>query len=307
MHTQQEINLAILFADVSGSTQLYEQLGDFKAQETVAQCIDLMTAATARHRGTLVKTIGDEVMSTFRSADAALAAAIEMQEAISGRLIVEGRQLKIRVGCHFGGVIIEDRDVFGDAVNLASRVANQAKAGQILTTGETVARLSNNRRGECRQIDRVAVRGKSRPVDLYEVVWQSEELTVLHGRPWATAARPSGMCLVLSWDVYSFTLDEDQPALTVGRATQNDIVVNDEMVSRLHARLDYRNGRFILTDQSANGTFIVTCAGDETYVHRDNYVLSGSGLLGLGQPPEKGSIVTLQYRALTSSASQREE
>ena len=287
---------AILFADVSGSTQLYDTLGDLRAREIVAHCVALMKEATQRHGGTLVKTIGDEVMTTFPTADAAAAAASAMQEAITGQLVVEGRQLAIRVGFHFGPILVEDADIFGDAVNLASRMANQAKAGQILTTGTTAERMSKSWQASLRQIDRTDVKGKRDQIDVFEVVWQAEDVTLIRQRPWANAPRGSGGHLMLSAGSQRIEVGDSRPALTMGRAEQNDLVIKSDVASRLHARLEYRNGRFILTDQSANGTFIVPDRGQSAYAHRDSIVLVGGGMLGLGQSPLPDSPLTVRYK-----------
>jgi adenylate cyclase len=85
-----EFSVAVLFADVVGSTELYEVLGDLKARETVGQCIDVMRRATESYNGRVVKTIGDEVMATFPTADGAMNAARDMQVAISKGEVVSG-------------------------------------------------------------------------------------------------------------------------------------------------------------------------------------------------------------------------
>ena len=94
-----DIELAILFADVVGSTRLYELMGDLRAREMVAICIDVMRSATEQHQGSVIKTMGDEVMSTFPSADLALNAAAQMQQQISAhaQLKVEGQAVAIEV------------------------------------------------------------------------------------------------------------------------------------------------------------------------------------------------------------------
>src|SRR5690606_22891422 len=136
-----ETPLAILFADICGSTKLYDTLGDAKARDTVARGIAVMTDATTRNRGRVIKTIGDEVMSTFKTAAGATEAAAEMQDDMKA-VMVDGVPIFIRVGYHFGPALIEGADVFGDAVNVAARMAGQAKAAQILTTAGTVKHLS---------------------------------------------------------------------------------------------------------------------------------------------------------------------
>ena len=174
-----DIELAILFADVVGSTRLYDLMGDVRARDMVAICIDVMRSATEQRQGTVIKTMGDEVMATFPSADAALNAAAQMQQQISthAQLKVDGQPVAIRIGCHFGPVMLENRDVFGAAVHTANRMTSQAKAGQIVTTAATVDKLSPEWRASCRQIDIATIKGQGNEVALYEVLWQTEDVT----------------------------------------------------------------------------------------------------------------------------------
>ncbi len=288
-----EAQLAVLFADVSGSTALYDTLGDVRARSIVARCIAVMTEATHHHGGTLVKTIGDEVMTTFPNATAAAEAACEMQEAITGQMVVEGRPLAIRVGFHFGDTLLEDADVFGDAVNLAARMTSQAKSGQTLTTGATVEQLDTAWRKLCRQIDLTQVRGKRVEIAIHEVLWQTEDATIMRA-PWATQHH-AGERLVLTAGATRLELGEGHPSLTIGRAQQNDLVVQQPLVSRLHARIEFRNGRFVLTDLSANGTYVVADDDGSNYVHRDSFVLLGGGKLGLGEAVSPASLAVVRY------------
>ena len=174
-----DVEVAILFADVVGSTQLYEQLGDIKARQMVARCLDIMREATEANQGTVIKTMGDEVMSTFPTADDAMNAAKRMQERISADAELEhdNGRVAIRIGCHFGPVVQEHRDIFGSAVHTANRMTSQAKARQIITTLSTVQKLSPEWQGATRQIDIATVRGKADEVVLFEVIWQPEEIT----------------------------------------------------------------------------------------------------------------------------------
>ena len=232
-------------------------------------------------------------MTIFPNATAAAEAACDMQDAITGQMVVEGRPLAIRVGFHFGHTLLEDADVFGDAVNLAARMASQAKSGQTLTTGATVEQLDATRRKLCRQIDLAQVRGKREEIAIYEVQWQAEDATIMRA-PWATQHR-DGARLVLTAGGTRLELGEGHPSMTIGRAEQNDLVIHHPVVSRLHARIEYRNGRFVLTDLSANGTFVVADDDGSSYVHRDTTVLAGAGILGLGEAVSPDSLVTVRY------------
>src|SRR4029079_2744230 len=103
--------LAVLFADIAGSTRLYETLGDERALATVGRSVAGMGAACRSCDGRVVKTIGDEVMSVFATADGAAQAAIAMQANVALDASAPTR-IAIRVGFHFGPAIERDGDVF---------------------------------------------------------------------------------------------------------------------------------------------------------------------------------------------------
>ncbi|HEV3183121.1 MAG TPA: adenylate/guanylate cyclase domain-containing protein [Steroidobacteraceae bacterium] len=292
-----DIELAILFADVVGSTRLYDIMGDVRARDMVAICIEVMRNATEQRQGTVIKTMGDEVMATFPSADAALNAAAQMQQQISthAQLKIEGQPVAIRIGCHFGPVMLENRDVFGAAVHTANRMTSQAKAGQIVTTAAMVERLSPEWRAACRQIDIATLKGQGNEVALYEVLWQIEDVTSMVPGI-ATEARPVRvMRLRLRCDDRELLLDERHSSITIGRAEDNDVVVKGNLISRLHARIEINRNKFVLIDQSTNGTFVQSSDGEESFVRRDSLQIRGQGMIGLGRLPEHGSPQTIRF------------
>jgi len=292
-----ETKLTILFADVCGSTKLYETMGDTIARETVAKCVTIMDEETKRQSGRVVKTIGDEVMSVFEDPTSAADAASGMQERISAGLVVQGKNISIRVGFHFGPVIVEtDGDVYGDAVNTAARMAGQAKPGQTLTTAATMEKLSDVWQASTRQIDRAAVKGKKDEIDMIELLWQREDVTRM-----STSFKPTGDAakkakLTLRYRDQSVEVNELHSAVVMGRADENDLVVKNTLISRMHARIELRKGNFVLVDQSINGTYVRTSSGEELFVRRDNYPIKGSGIIGLGQrlAPESPDAISFQ-------------
>lgn len=290
-----EKQVAILFADVCGSTRLYETIGDVKARETIARCISIMTEATERNRGTLIKTIGDEVMVTFNSVDDAAQAASEMQENITDGLVVDGRAIAIRVGFHFGPALLDKGDVFGDAVNVAARMAGQAKAGQVLTTSATVEHLGPLWEDAVRQIDRAVVKGKKDEIDLFELMWQREDVTRMATVSWGSSPTVQKVKLVLEYQGHAIEVSEDRPTVVMGRADQNDLIVKHNLISRMHARVEYRKGNFILTDQSINGTYVTSADGEENFIRRDNVPIRGKGVIGLGQALDAGSPDAIRF------------
>ncbi|MEO8443616.1 MAG: adenylate/guanylate cyclase domain-containing protein [Gammaproteobacteria bacterium] len=295
-----EKKLAILFADVVGSTHLYEVLGDDRARETVQQCLGVMKQATEHFGGAVIKTMGDEIMATFPSADDALNAANQMQQRITNtiRIATDNSHVSIRIGCHFGAVVAEDRDIFGAAVHTANRMTSQAKAGQILTTSALVEQLTPQWKGLVRQIDVATPKGQSDEVAVFEVLWQPDEATNMLPSI-DPAVRPSSPAVSLHLRFRGEELvvgQNGKVTITMGRADENDVVIKGNLISRVHARIDLARSRFVLVDESTNGTFIQQDAGEEIYVRRDSTVLTGTGVISMGRVAARGTPLAIEYR-----------
>ena len=292
-----DVELAVLFADVVGSTRLYERMGDQRARDMVSMCIEVMRGATAQFGGTVIKTMGDEVMATFPSADEALNAAAQMQKQIGAhaQLRIDGLPVAIRVGCHFGAVVLEHHDVFGATVHTANRMTSQAKAGQIITTEAMVAQLNGQWRSACRLIDSAPIKGQRNEVPLYEVLWQAEDVTSMVRTVGLGSDRAYCTRLRLWWLDQELLIDEQRPILTIGRADENDLVIKGSLVSRLHARIEFARHKFTLIDHSTNGTFVREASGEESFVRRDSLQLKGGGLISLGRIPEPETAQTIRF------------
>jgi adenylate cyclase len=296
-----DIELAILFADVVGSTRIYEVMGDLRARDMVLTCVEIMRSATEQNHGTVIKTIGDEIMATFPTANDALNAASRMQHDIRthAELKVEGQPIAIRIGGHFGPVVLENRDIFGAAVHTANRMTSQAKAGQIMVTSAIVERLAPEWQSAVRQIDVATLKGKTSEDELYEVLWQKEDATsMLPAIALGAAARDKKQHprrLRIRFQGQEILLDEARTSITIGRAEENDVVIKGNLISRLHAKIELNRSKFLLVDQSTNGTFVTTREGEEAFVRRDTMQLKGEGMIGFGRVPENGSSLTIKY------------
>jgi adenylate cyclase len=294
-----EKELAIVFADVVGSTELYESLGDEDARETVQRCVDCMKECTLEFGGDVIKTMGDEVMSTFPTSDEAINAASQMQQRISNGSFSGKKDIKvsIRIGCHFGQVVLEERDIFGAAVATANRMTSQAKAGQIVTTENLVTQLNSDLKSQVRQIGVATLRGQTGEVALFEVLWQPEDATsMLPNIEWGKAAAKGPGKLSLKFQGQRLELSADGiQSITLGRADENDVTVRGNLISRVHARIKLNKSNFLIIDESTNGTFVQTEGGDEIYVRRDSAQLTGKGLIGLGRVAAKGTPLAVEY------------
>ncbi len=287
--------LAVLFADVAGSTKLYETLGDAEALETIGRCLDIMKVVCLEHGGRVVKTIGDEAMVVFPLPANAAYAAIAMQNQISALRTSKGAPLAIHAGFHFGPVIDDGGDVFGDSVNVAARLTSLAKAGQTLVSGETVQVLSPSLRARTRDQDAHTVRGKQDDVATFELIWQEseEELTAVSTRP---AIKPIG--LKLTHGARELDLNQNSAPVTLGRDAQNDLVIMDRKASRLHARIERRRDKFVIVDVSSNGTFCTVNDEPEIMLRREELILRGSGRISFGHSHTEDSTEEVVYLCL---------
>ena len=273
--------LGVLFADVAGSTKIYETLGDALAKRLIDECLDLLRAQVTRHGGRVVKTIGDELMCVLPDADKACLAATDMQLRVAELKEQGGVRRAIRVGFQVGPVIEDGHDVFGDTVNVAARMASVAKAGQIMTTAASIAQLAPLLRNNSRRIAALAVKGKGDALEVCEVLWQSgEELTMATPSVINPPQRP--LRVLVHYGSQQWVLEEVQPQIMVGRDPGCTISVQDRMASRQHAKLELRQGKPYLQDQSTNGSHVQFDGEDELVLRREEIMLRGAGRLALG-------------------------
>lgn len=294
--TNAEQDRAVLFADISGSTRLYEILGDARALATINGCLDILQNLTREHRGRVVKTIGDEIMAIFPDADTAVQTACEMQLAVTNMPPVDKIHVAIRIGFHCGPVIEskEDGDVFGDTVNTAARMANIAKGGQIITSAMSVNKLPRVMRASARSLDALTVKGKAEDIEVFEIIWQeSSEMTMMSGRTQSLPAVQAALRLVHGGDEY--ILDTERPFVVVGRDTQADIVIQDRMASRAHAKIERRRDKFVFIDQSTNGSYITINGENEIQLRREELLLRGSGRISFGHSYSKNPDEILEF------------
>jgi adenylate cyclase len=286
--------MAVMFADIAGSTSLYERLGDRAALAHISISLERLADATRKVGGRVVKTIGDEVMCVFSSAGDAVRAATDMQLAQS--TAQDG--LGLRVGFHCGEVIQRDGDVFGDSVNVAARVASLANAGQILLTADTLQQLPPYLRSGARAIGPVGVRGKELPLALCEIIWQwADDMTMMapvQGRDDA----PAGRRLVVEYRGRQHDWSESDGALRFGRDAANDIVVDHPRASRLHGRIEIRQSGFVVVDLSSNGTYVQQESGGEIVLRREEVLIQGVGEIGPGDRVPALSGATIRFRCL---------
>ena len=255
----------MLFAELTGGIKL-------------AECSRSLHDATRAAGGEVVKKLGDGLMATFPTPDAAAACATQMHSAVALLAPPGEAGCALRIGFHAGPVIRRDGDVFGDTVNIAARLAQHAARGQILTSRATARLLSPALRNAARALYSVEVKGKSDKVELWEVLWQqSPDITDLSQHESAAPMR-------LRVRHRGVDIDPSEDGLDIGRDPGGHIVIDDEHVSRRHCSIRQRHGKFVVQDHSANGTYVTLEGEGEIALHREDYVLRGHGWISFGRP-----------------------
>ena len=290
----------VLFADLSGSTRLYEAAGDDKALEVIRRCIDTLCRAAEAAGGRIIKTIGDEVMALFATPDQAADAATRMHSAMEALPKVGGQKLTVRIGFHAGPVIQRENDVFGDTVNLAARLTEQATKEQVLTTADTVSLLSPVFKNTTRRLYDITIRGKMEDIGLCELLWRSSpDITQLPVGPFAF--RSSNVRLRLVYRGKELVLKRRVESITLGRDPTCTFVIADPMSSRHHCIIERRQDKFVLADHSSNGTYVTSESdGTETVLRREELALRGHGWLSFGHCRAESEDV-LEYWCITDT------
>lgn len=292
MHSQP---LTVLFADLAGSTRLYQTQGDVEAHLKVSDSLQCMKSVIERHDGKLLRTVGDAALASFERTDAAYLAAVDIQR--EHALL----DLSVRVGFHHGPVIPDAGDVYGNAVNLAARVASFAEAREICTTEDAVAQMSLRHRSQAHYLDRVEFKGMSDPMAVYRVQWEVDSgETAIINAPSPTKRYQTSLVLDLLIGANRIRVDSNNPKVSFGRSINNDVVIDTDTASRKHATVELVRGRYLLHDSSTNGTYLIRGGFSSEFIRRESASLDSFGSIGLGFKPSAYSRHVIEYRVVSN-------
>ena len=297
----------VLFADLRGSTSLYETLGNAEATSVVTHTVTTVARAVPACGGQVIKTLGDGLMAVFDDSAQGMLAAQQMHEDLE-QLVTRGRErgasaglrgLRLQVALARGEIVEMAGDCFGDAVNVAARLLDHAGDNETLITGEVMRGLPIAAQKRFRSLDWMHLRGRAEPVQVH----------VLGGRRGTdTAATQFGLvapsiepeAVRLLWLDVNEVYDGEHMPVVLGRSPQAHFRVDDSRVSRSHARLDWHGGLFQITDLSYNGTYVRFANAEEVVsLRRGSCTLHGSGVIGLGGSPIDPMAPTVRFEILS--------
>lgn len=282
----------VVFADLVGSTSMFERLGDETASRFVTQLVGALSQVFEQHSGRVVKLLGDGLFVVFPQEGDALAACISIQKRFLDKPIRaggSGAPVQMQMGIESGEVVEIDGDCFGDTVNSAARLADLAGAAQILTTQNVWSALTPLQRASLRSLGPMHLRGRAEASHVYRVEWQTgrDEDATMMGRSMASSA-PQVLSLVAGEQ--SVQIDARSLAISIGRGAGASLALNDPRVSRMHATLEWRGGQFVLSDASSYGTWVYFGNQSEAVVlRRTECYLVGSGQISAGCERQEGS------------------
>ena len=287
----------IMFADFVGSTALYDTVGDLDARRLTSAVLARMAELIGAKNGRVAAELGDELMCFFAQPADAAAAACDMHARIGDEFSMPttGNRVQLRIGLHYGLVHGHKDDLMSETAKIAHWAARNAKPDQTLATLSVIDALPRIFRAVSRYVDDETWNFVSfEHVALYEIIWDVETITaaaVEQATP--TLQRYGSVVFTLGGDRVS--LSAERPVISVGRGTQNDLSVQQDLVSRQHFTAQFSRGRCTITDKSTNGTSVIPDHGARQVVRRDTYPLHGSGMIVLGEPEQPTPATAIRY------------
>jgi len=311
----------VLFADLRGSTSMYETLGNAEATTVVTRSVAMIARVVEEHGGQVIKTLGDGLMAIFPEPSSAVQASDDMHDSLAriglplpgsaagaGEFRAPPTSLKLQVGMAHGEVVEMSGDVFGDAVNVAARPLDHAGDNETLATASVVDGLEDWERSRFRSLDRMQLRGRVEPVHVHllEPVRRfGDTAATAFGDMAPASIDPEGIRLI--WlDLNRIYSGTSLPVI-LGRSPQATYIIDDNRVSRSHARIDWHGGTFQLTDLSYNGTYVRFDNDPEIIsLRRGACTLHGAGVIGLGTPPSEPVSPCVRFEVMKFADTQRQ-
>jgi adenylate cyclase len=275
---------SVMIADICGSTALYEQVGDVLAHKIIEKAFDSMVREIPAYQGTLINMVGDEILSIYPDAELALNCAAAMQNAVKNASFKNNKTLQVRIGVHYGDVILENGGAFGDTVNVTSRVAAIAWANQITTTEAVVSQLPAYLKEKTNKFMNADLKGKLNTYDIFLMNWEQNDATnTFFNNSLFSRTAPTTGKLSIFYKDQCITIDQQNKIVTLGRSEACDIVIHNNFASRQHGHCEWRYGKFILVDHSINGTYVSMGGNKVIRLLREEAILLNSGFISLGQ------------------------
>jgi class 3 adenylate cyclase len=292
---QAAMNLSVLVVDIAGQRALFRHVAPQKAHVILQDLFNDLSGVARINNGELQKSFDVGLMCAFISANDAVVAAATMHQIIESRTPVSCENLNmlgLRIRIDTGTVIREGNQLFGDVVRSAILMKTLAMPHQTLISETTLNYLTGINQCQTRFVGSLPANGNGLKLNVFEYlgIKVADTLTVEYSND-----TPPARALDVTYGPRILTVDESDPVITIGRLTTNRLVLNYPRVSRRHARIEVRQGKFILVDDSVNGTFVKIGELDTVCLKKDEMQLYGKGLICPGREAASSSPGAIHF------------
>lgn len=303
----------VMFADLTGSTGVFEALGNEAATQAITGLTSWIGKVCQQHRGRVIKKLGDGVLALFPDGENAIEATVHLQREHTRRQKGNeaARLMDLQIGLDCGEIVEVDGDCYGDAVNVASRMADLSGGRQIWATDSVTEQVEFPAPGvRFHGLGNVAIRGKAQQRKVFRIEWDetATDMMTLPGLAAPIQAiRQEAMGLIeLTYLDTTREFRAEELPVHLGRAREAEFVVNDRHVSRLHARIEFRAPSFVLVDLSSFGTCVrFTGAKTVLALRRDECVLHDSGEIALAPSFDDLMVPTVNFSLAVGPGAKR--
>ncbi|MGI9416199.1 MAG: adenylate/guanylate cyclase domain-containing protein [Geminicoccaceae bacterium] len=294
--TSRTLSVAVLLADISGSTALYEEVGDAAAMRVISDELARLRETVRDHGGVYIREKGDDVLAYFDDPVHAFSAM---------RAIVAGgaSRLSVHAGLHFGPILLADDDIFGETVNLTARLAALANSGEALMSRDMVDHLSSIE-AMLLPIGGVWLKGIHAPLDVYSFTSDDTAMRTAMFPPDAGFASPAStpatgaeVALILSIADRVWRCRESD-SLMIGRSEDCDIILPRSWISRRHAVVTVRGGKALVEDRSSSGTYVAAGNDSAILLRREAIILTGYGTLSPALPLAQAEADPIEFEVV---------
>jgi class 3 adenylate cyclase len=302
---------SIVFVDLTGSTGVFESLGNEKATKTITRMTSWIGDSCVAYGGRVVKKLGDGVLASFEHPAHAVTAVTNLQREHHARLAKWPTELhmKLKIGMATGDVIEVDDDCYGDAVNVAARLSDLSGPEEIWATDTVIEQLPPHDNFRYRSLGTMVIRGKQIGQVVYRVEWAdnqaSEFFTVLASLSPPTAPlkalahKLEPRQIQLTWIDTNVTFDTAQLPIVIGRGAEANLRVTDKRVSRSHVCVEWRSGNFVLSDLSSFGSWVRFKSTQAVVpLRRSECALTDSGDIALGAGFDDFTTPTVNFQLI---------
>lgn len=297
----------IVFADLTGSTSAYQKGDNAQVASAVGQITRWIAQVFDAHEGRGIKLLGDGVMAQVSTPERAITAATFLLRTYSEKLAQwpEFARLPMRIGMAHGAIVAQDdADALGETVNLAARLCDMAGPHSIWADASVILHLresGNQQLPHYRSLGMIRVRGLDKPAQVFQIEWNESQstdgLTLQAILPPGEPPAAPRLSMALACLGHSAIFPMHKVPIYIGRTSENDFVVSDPRVSRTHARIDYADGFFTLTDTSSFGTWVRFSGSQEQVIslRRNHCGLHSNGEIALGAPFTNLSAISIAF------------